>query len=166
MTSLFLCASAQAQTCPAGVNDKPGIVGTWTGAGRLHGDPVEQIAIKYVPAKTTYYTSCKWVTERGGFPSFGIVKYEVCEQKTNCISPYYEATITHITLAANEVNKKRVTGKVNGDWLYFDVQSDNLLRFWVKPKNNTSSNKEIDYVLWTMNGNDYSETWIKVTKNK
>lgn len=167
---IFFIAGTNAQTCPVSVNNHPGVIGTWIGEGRdADGNATEEIVLKYIPGRTNSYTSCKWVTETGGFPFFGKVKYEVCTPVTECIAPYIQATITHITKSVNEVDKQVVKGKTNGDWLFFDVQRENLLRFWVKPKfnNNVIGNKEIDYVLWSFQHNgSLSEQWINMRKVK
>jgi hypothetical protein len=156
--------SASAQTsCPIGFNDRPSIVGTWRSIGEWDGQSVEEINLKYVPGKTLSYTKCEMVTERQGFPFFGIVKYEVCTPVVECVSPHFLATITHITRSTNEIVKRTAKSKSSGSWLYFDIQSDDLLRFWVRPKNNDRTIKGIDYVMYEINKNGgYSEEWLKV----
>lgn len=170
VASLFINSTAHAQTCPINVNGHPGVVGTWIGEGRdADGNATEEIALKFIPGRVHSFTSCKWVIETGGFPFFGKTKREVCTPVTECIPPYIQATIRHFTKSINEVDTAIVQGKTNGDWLFFDVQSDNLLRFWVKPKfnNNVIGNKELDYVLWTF-GKDgsFGEQWIPVRRIK
>lgn len=165
---MFAFAYTQALACNVSPSPSASLKGIWVDEPKpANGQPTYKFIVNYVPPKSEQITSCRWVTERAGFPSFGIVTWEECTTTQKCTAGYFEATFTLDNLTAqNSVKNVKLKGVENGTWVSFDHKrttnnsngsvTTTLYRYWLHP---TSDRNKATFVIWTNPETAFRETW-------